>query len=60
MQSMVWLKEISLKEKKLRKRGKEREREIPTTAGYLGGLGGGGGHFPNLQALTALHLQHHV
>lgn len=34
---MVWLKEISLKEKKLRKRGKEREREVPTTAGYLEG-----------------------
>lgn len=38
---MVWLKEMSLKEKKLRKRGKEREREIPTTAGYLEAGGGG-------------------
>lgn len=42
---MVWLKEISLKEKKLRKREKEREREVPTTAGYLEGVGGRRGIF---------------
>lgn len=35
---MVWLKEIYLKkEKKLRKRGEEREREVPTTAHHSEG-----------------------
>lgn len=45
---MIWLKEISVKKKQ-----REREREIPTAAGKRGDWGRGGAAFPNLQTFTA-------